>query len=318
MKAKIIKFFLTTVIILIIGIAGLLIFIKTALPNVGAPLDINIDKSAKNIERGQYLANHVMVCMDCHSKRDWSKYSGPIVPNSLGMGGEIFDQKQGFPGKYIAPNLTPYHLSNWSDGEIFRAITTGVSKNGRSLFPIMPHHNYGQLDKKDIEAVIAYIRSIKTIENKTESSISDFPMNFIINTIPQKAGFTVIPDTNNVVDYGKYLVKAASCYDCHTKQDKGSFVGQDFAGGMNFSFPDGTVITSSNITPHQSGIGNWTREQFIGRFKMYSDSAYIFRNLNKGDLQTVMPWSMYAGMTNRDLSAIYDYLKTIESFESEK
>lgn len=31
----------------------------------------------------------------------------------------------------------------------------------------------------------------------------------------------------------------------------------------------------------------------------------------KGDMQTVMPWTMYAGMTNEDLGAIYDFLKTL-------
>jgi len=41
----------------------------------------------------------------------------------------------GFPSKFYAKNLTPSHLGNWTDGEIFRAITTGVDKAGNALSP---------------------------------------------------------------------------------------------------------------------------------------------------------------------------------------
>lgn len=82
------------------------------------------------IARGKYLANHVAVCMDCHSTRKWNKYSGPMDENAQGAGGEIFDQNMGFPGKFISPNITPYALREWTDGEIFRAITSGVNKDG--------------------------------------------------------------------------------------------------------------------------------------------------------------------------------------------
>lgn len=122
---KIIAYILGGVIILI---TLLLIYVKTMLPSVGNPPDIKVELSSENIERGKYLANHVMVCMDCHSTRDWSLFSGPPVAGTEGKGGEMFDQKLGFPGKYVAKNITPFHLGEWTDGEIFRAITTGVSK----------------------------------------------------------------------------------------------------------------------------------------------------------------------------------------------
>ena len=32
----------------------------------------------------------------------------------------------------------------------------------------------------------------------------------------------------------------------------------------------------------------------------------------KGEFQTIMPWVMYAGMTEQDLGAIYDYLRTVK------
>ncbi|MEI9911343.1 MAG: hypothetical protein WDO71_17775 [Bacteroidota bacterium] len=46
------------------------------------------DSLKKVIERGEYLAVHVAACIHCHSQRDFSKYSGPVVPGSEGGGGE--------------------------------------------------------------------------------------------------------------------------------------------------------------------------------------------------------------------------------------
>ncbi|KXK01377.1 MAG: cytochrome C [Chlorobi bacterium OLB4] len=307
---KIIAYILGGVIILI---TLLLIYVKTMLPSVGNPPDIKVELSSENIERGKYLANHVMVCMDCHSTRDWSLFSGPPVAGTEGKGGEMFDQKLGFPGKYVAKNITPFHLGEWTDGEIFRAITTGVSKDGSALFPIMPYHNYGQLDKKDIEAVIAYLRSLNPINNETEESSSDFPMNFIINTFPKKAELKQCPPKTDAVNYGKYLVTAAGCMDCHTKRDKG----EPFAGGSEFKFPDGSVVASSNLTPdNKTGIGNWTKEQFINRFKIYADSSYKNPTVKPGEFQTMMPWTMYAGMNAEDIAAIYDYLHSLKPVEN--
>ena len=299
--------------ILLILIALLLTYVKILLPSVGDAPHLKIPLTPENIERGRYLANHVMVCMDCHSTRDWNFFAGPPMEGTEGKGGEVFDQKLGFPGKYIASNITPFHLGSWTDGEIFRAITTGVSKDGRALFSIMPHHNFGQLDKRDVESVIAYLRRLAPIEHETEKSGSDFPMNFIINTIPKKAVFTEVPAVTDTLNYGRYMVTAAGCMDCHTKQDKGKFVGEFFAGGFEFKFPDGSMVRSSNLTPDpETGIGGWTREQFIERFKIYQDSAYVNPRVKQGEFQTVMPWTMYAGMTKDDLAAIYKYLHSLK------
>ncbi len=303
--------------VVILLIVLLLTYVKTMLPSVGEAPNMKIEINHDRIEHGRYLANHVMVCIDCHSKRDWSLFSGPPLAGTEGKGGEVFDQKLGFPGKYVASNITPFNLGKWTDGEFFRAITSGVSKDGRALFTIMPHQNYGQLDKSDIEAVIAYIRSLEPIKNETEKSHSDFPMNFIINTIPKKAKFIEIPSKSDAINYGKYLVTASGCMDCHTKQVKGKFVGELFAGGFEFKFQDGSVVNSSNITPDKAtGIGSWTKEQFITRFKMYADSSYKHTDVKAGEFQTPMPWTMYAGMSTEDLTAVYEYLNNLKPVEN--
>lgn len=309
---KILKYIAYLITLIVIIVVGLLANIKIALPNVAPAPQLKVEITPSKLARGKYLANHVMLCVDCHSKRDWTLFSGPMVTGTEGMGGETFDQNMGFPGKYIAPNLTPSNLSNWTDGEIFRAITSGVNKEDKALFTIMPYHQYGKLDKADIEAVIAYIRSLRLIENKIEPSSSDFPMSFIINTMPKKAMFSNRPPITDKTNYDKYITTAAGCMECHTKQENGKFVGEPFAGGFEFKLNDGSIVRSANLTPDDAtGLGAWTLERFLIRFKMYADSSYKLQKVVKGDFQTTMPWTMYAGMTDEDLTAIYNYLRTL-------
>src|SRR5665647_637475 len=144
-KRKLLKILIGIFSVTAILIIGSGIYLKCLLPNIKVK-DLRVKATAERVERGKYLANHVLVCVDCHSKRDWSKYSGPIVPGTEGMGGEVFDQKMGLPGKYIASNITPYFLASWSDGEIYRAITSGVGERNNTIFPVMPVGAYGTLN----------------------------------------------------------------------------------------------------------------------------------------------------------------------------
>lgn len=304
--------------VLLVVVASGLAYIKLALPDVGPPPDVTVEGTAEQIERGRYLANHVSVCMDCHATRDWSRFSAPAIPGTLGKGGEVFDQKFGFPGRFVSKNLTPFHLGEWTDGEIMRAITSGVNKKGEALFPVMPYMYYGSMDEEDIKSIIAYLRTLSPVTSEAYVSQADFPVNFILNTLPAAPKFTKRPDPSDLIEYGAYVANAAGCAECHTRQENGQRVGKLFAGGFEFNLGNGYKVISMNITPHQTGIGNWTREAFIGRFKIYEDSSFVLPevDMQAGDFQTVMPWTMYAGMTEQDLGAIYDYLQTIEPVEN--
>lgn len=301
------------VIIFAVAVISLLIYVKSAFPKVGPPPDLKVEITPERVQRGKYLAHHVAVCIDCHSTRDWTKFGGPLVEDSLGKGGEAFTEDFGFPGTFYARNITPYALKDWSDGEVFRAVTAGVSRDGEPLFPVMPHHNFGQMDKEDIYSIIAYVRSLPAVKNDIPPSEPKFPMSLIMRTIPKEGTFSKIPDKKNKVAYGKYMLTMASCNDCHTKQIKGEPVaGMSFAGGFEFKLPNHTILRSANITPDkETGIGNWTEEMFIARFKSYVDSSYVPHTVKDGELQTLMPWTMYGNMETEDLSAIFAYLQTV-------
>ncbi|HEX9513906.1 MAG TPA: c-type cytochrome [Puia sp.] len=309
-----IRVILVILLVIIVLAGGLILYVKAALPNVGSPQDLAIQRSPGRIAHGEYLANHVAACMDCHSQRDWSIYGGPLKPGTFGAGGEKFGKEIGFPGALYSSNITPAAIGSWTDGELFRAITTGVNKDGKALFPLMDYHSYGRMDPEDIMSIIAYIRTLPAMKSDIPARQLDFPLNLLVNTFPSRANPEKIPDSNNIMAYGRYLTTMADCVECHSKVNKGSRVeGSELGGGRAFNFPNGTVVTSANITPDkETGIGNWDRSLFIRKFRQYADSSYQPRQVGANDFNTPMPWLAYSKMREKDLAAIYAYLQTVK------
>jgi mono/diheme cytochrome c family protein len=270
-----------------------LTYIKFALPSVKEAADIKVENTPERIARGEYLAKNVLNCIDCHSKRDFSLFAGPTVAGTEGQGGELFDESLGLPGKLYSKNITPHNLSSWSDGEIYRLLTTGVKKDGEPVFPFMPYQSFRQLDGEDLKSVIAYIRTLKPIENAVSESSVNFPVNFIMRTLPKDVEVGKKPSPSNQVEYGKYIVNIAACSECHTKMEKGQPVMEMYlAGGNEFPLTGFGTVRSLNITPDkETGIGNWTQETFINKFKSPEAPHNKGEKIGKGDFQTIMPWT---------------------------
>ena len=276
------------------------------------------DSLKKMLDRGEYLVLHVVPCLDCHSKRDFTKFSGPIVPGTEGMGGEVFDQKlAGLPGTVYAKNITSdpeTGIGTWTDDEILRAVTQGISKTGDTLFPIMPYVNFNHMAKEDLLSIIAYIRTLKPIKNKIPARQLMIPISMAYPAPALQASIdgNIRPPETDAVQYGGYLLNAASCADCHTPMVKGEFdFSRRLAGGFRFDVGS-FVVNSANITPDSaSGIGAWNEERFMNKFIQYrEEKAY---NFDPGKQNTYMPITPYAGMKDEDLKAIYAYLRTVKA-----
>lgn len=298
--------------------AGLAYFF-VVFPVAEQPRALKVERTPARLERGTYLAEHVAVCTDCHSERDFSRYSAPVKPGTLGKGGTRFGHELGLPGEVVAPNITPHALSRWTDGELVRAFTSGVSADGRALFPLMNYPAFSQMCEEDVMSIVSYVRSLAPVANDPPRSELDFPLNLIVRTIPKPAPVVKkCPDPNDSVAYGRYLVTLASCADCHTPHEGPEPVpGKDFAGGVTMHLPGGFDVTSANLTPDlETGIGGWSKETFINRFKPYRNPQNLHQ-VKPGERQTIMPWSQYAGMSDRDLGAIYDFLRTQKPVRSE-
>ena len=86
-----------------------------------------------------------------------------------------------------------------------------------------------------------------------------------------------------------------------------------FAGGQGYIVPGGSKVFSANITPDkETGIGSWTKEQFVSRFTQFANGKMQPTPVKPGEFQTIMPWWRYGSMKVSDLEAIYAYLKTIK------
>lgn len=310
---KALLFILIGVIVLVGAASGYVYFF---LPKVEKAPDLKVTITPERVEHGKYLAMHVAVCIDCHSTRDYSQYSGPMITGTEGKGGDKFAREYGFPGNFYARNITPYKLATWSDGEIFRAITSGVSKDGSVLFPLMPYNHFGKADKEDVYDIIAYIRSLPSIQNEVPESKADFPVNILMHLAPEKTAFVTRPAASDTVKYGEYLVRMSSCVECHSKENHGQVIeGTEFGGGREFILPWGTVRTP-NITNHATGIAAFTADAFVKRFKQYTDSSYRSPKMTMSDFNTPMPWIMYAGMKESDLRSVYAYLRTVKPIDN--
>jgi hypothetical protein len=67
---------------------------------------------------------------------------------------------------------------------------------------------------------------------------------------------------------------------------------------------------SANITPDaDTGIGSWTEQQFIDRFKSFEGVEQPVLSEAERRQNTPMPWTAYAGMSREDLAAIYTALR---------
>jgi hypothetical protein len=270
----------------------------------------------ERIARGRYLAESVLGCMDCHAKHDLTRYGGP-VQGPLGGGGDCFGAER-FPGTLCMPNLSPDRqtgLGAWSDGEIKRALREGVSRDGRALFPIMPYREYRALSDSDADAVVAYLRSLPAVNNPIPRAHIDFPVKYLIKLAPRPLDGPVPDPHDDEIARGQYLARVSGCIACHTPVDPRHepLRGQELSGGQEFTGAFGT-LRSANLTPHATGLGDRTREAFVGMFKAFAVPASALPVVDPKD-GTIMPWVSRAGITDADLGAIYAYLRSVPPIE---
>jgi mono/diheme cytochrome c family protein len=100
----------------------------------------------------------------------------------------------------------------------------------------------------------------------------------------------------SLVERGAYLAKAADCMVCHTTKG-----GKDYAGGLGFKLPFGTLYSTNITSDKETGIGNYSDQDFLNA---------VHRGV-RGDgarLYPAMPYTSYTYMTDADALAIKAYL----------
>jgi mono/diheme cytochrome c family protein len=261
-------------------------------PGIKASADTSV------ISRGRHLVYSSAHCIDCHYKGNADSLIalGQEVPLSGGM---VFDLPV---GKIYSKNITSdpeTGIGKFTDGEIARALRYGVHPNGTAVFDFMPFHNTSD---EDLTAIISYLRTQKSVNNPVPKHqpnlLGKIVKAWMIKPVGPNGEVSKTVTRDTTTAYGNYLaVSVAECNGCHTKRDiSGVFTGKPFAGGNDI---EGFI--TPNLTPHPDGrIYNWTKQNFIDRFRM-------------GKLlpKSPMPWNSFKRMTDDELTAIYNYLITV-------
>ena len=267
------------------------------------------------LERGRYLVTTVMACGNCHTPKDAE--GRPVVGKELSGGGVGFDIP---PFAGTAANITPDRetgIGAWTDDEIKRAITHGERPNkgaqaGKPLAVIMAANFFKALLPNDLNAIVAYLRSVPAVRNVLPAPVYRLPVRHEAFAEADR-GFTE-RDMQDKVRRGAYLATIAHCLECHTPIDKGAlqFDTALGAGGRPFlpSFVKGLPeswkgAVSRNLSSHpDKGLGAWT-------------DAEIKRAITQGvgrdgrRMQEPMAFGWYAGIRDEDLDAIVAYLRTL-------
>ncbi len=160
-----------------------------------------------------------------------------------------------------APNITQDKetgIGKWSDADIKKLMRTGLMPNGVHVAMIMPTGFYHIMTERDLDAVVAYLRTIKPISNKVADPIYKMPQ--VEHVLPGgEKPFTEAMMTDKVKK-GFYLASIAHCMECHTPMEKGARQWDTRLGAGGFEFPGPWgVSVSRNITSSKTkGIGSWT------------------------------------------------------------
>jgi mono/diheme cytochrome c family protein len=258
------------------------------------------------VERGSYLVNAVMACDNCHTPRG---KSGLIMEKRFSGGSQVWDT----PAYTVrGTNITPDRetgIGAWSDDEIKRSLTDGVRRHGVPLAPQMPSAFYKILTPRDLDAMVAYLRTVTPVRNEVQPPVYKAAM----HTEPVPGA--VKPFTEEALrDPGKrgfYLATIAHCMECHGRRpdEVQDYMNAWGKGGYVFTGPWGSTVTP-NITSHpKSGIGAWT-------------DAEIRRTLTHGvsrDGRAIKPpmdrQDFFSRMTDADLDALVAWIRTIPPLE---
>jgi mono/diheme cytochrome c family protein len=263
-------------------------------------------------ERGGYLVNTIMACGNCHTPRD---ADGKPVAEKAFSGGLTFTTPAFIATASNVTSDAESGIGSWSDTEIKRALVEGTRPDhgrlaGVPLAAIMPANFYKAVLPEDLDAIVAYLRTIRPIRRDVPDPVYKVPVRR--NSYPDAdAGFDKAAWADPV-RRGAYLVTIGHCMECHSAWSRGV---SDFKtglgrGGRAFPAREGSAEGSpDSIAPNitsdpAAGIGAWT-DQEIGR----AITLGIARDGRM--LKPPMAYGYYAGLTEADLADIIAYLRNV-------
>ncbi|MBP7141310.1 MAG: cytochrome c [Opitutaceae bacterium] len=248
---------------------------------------------AATVERGRHLAT-TRGCTDCHGK----DFAGSVVINDSMV------------GHLSGPNLTRGKgglPADFGDLDYVRAIRHGIAPNGRPLL-LMPSFEYTVLSDEDLGALIAFLKTVPAVD-RPSGTVEPGPLMKVLIAVGEmkidaaridhdaKRPASVVAEPT--AEYGRYL--SASCSGCH---------GLNFAGGKIPGAPPDWPL-APNLT---SATGTFMSQASA------ADFMHVLRTRTRPDghaLSPVMP-AAFGQMTDLELTALYNYLKSVPAVVAKK
>jgi mono/diheme cytochrome c family protein len=178
-----------------------------------------VEATPERLQRGEWFQPY---CSGCHAEEQGAALTGQ----------DFLGEDAPPIGEFHAPNLTPVHLGDWSDGEIIRAIREGVHRDGRSLL-IMPSKQLRNLSDEDVFSIVVYLRSLPPEGEATPRNRLNVLGAIMVLTAPifeaqpPLSGPVIAPPPGPTAAYGAYL-SSFTCNICH---------GDDGLGDPEFPSP---------------------------------------------------------------------------------
>jgi len=269
------------------------------------PINHSISSTPQMIERGKKLVS--MTCVGCHLNSETGKLTGKRMLDVPAEFGEVY-----------APSITQdkvYGIGEWTEGELLYLLRTGIKRDGQYSPPYMA--KFPTMADQDIDAIIAYLKSSDQMvapnatpdQPSKPSLLTKILCRVAFKPFPMPSERINLPDTTDLQALGKYLAVNLDCFSCHSADFKtNDFLNPElsegyFGGGNKPLDQQGRVIVTSNLTPDkETGIGNWSKEQFIKAVKY---------GIKEGEPSLRYPMTPYTQLTDLEAGAIYEYLQTI-------
>lgn len=304
------KPFLTLVVLAALGLAGFLLLTS---PDVQAALRGGSPAApvgAPDLANGQTMF-HAGGCASCHAT--------PGQEDRTRLGGG-FALHSPF-GTFHAPNISPHPrdgIGGWTAAQFIRAMHEGVAPDGSHYYPAFPYASYQRMAGKDLADMFAFILTLPQVEGRAKGHELGFPFNIrrmlggwkLLNL----DGRLFAPDPAKTAEWnrGAYLVEGPGhCAECHSPRDAlgGIQHGRRFAGGPD---PEGKGYVP-NITPHETGIGSWSKGDIAELLKSGFTPSY---DSVGGSMTAVIRNS--SQLSDADRAAMAEYLRTLPAIESRK
>ena len=259
------------------------------------------------VERGSYLVNSVGACGNCHTPR---QQGVPDLSRRFSGGFQTFDEPW-FTVK--GANITPDRdtgIGGWSDDALRKTLLTGVRPNGVTLATVMPYPFYKMMLAGDVDAIVAYLRTVPAIRNEVQAP--SYKAQQVAVAVPGADKPMSADDLKDPVKRGFYLSSIAHCMACHSRASEA--VPPDFKanygrGGREFRGPWGVTVTA-NISASAKGLGGWSDAEI--RRVLTEGISKDGRRLKPPMIDYV---AYYKTWKSEDLDALIAWIRTIPPIE---